>query len=52
MVKYTQTNCLGVFDHFVELALKGLIKIYSGENNFQDGSDIIIFKKRDFARLE
>ena len=26
MVKYGQTNCLGVFDHFVGLVLKGLIK--------------------------
>ena len=26
MVKHAQTNCLGVFDHFVGLVLKGLIK--------------------------
>ena len=37
MVKYTQTtrrqlptNLLSVFDHFVELALKGLIEIWRG----------------------
>ena len=24
MAKRTQTNCLSVFDHFMELALKGL----------------------------
>ena len=25
MVKQTQTNCLSVFDHFLGLALKGLM---------------------------
>ena len=36
MIKHTQTirrqkatNCLSVFDHFVKLALKGLITFYS-----------------------
>ena len=31
MVKYAQTNCLSVFDHFVVLALKGF-KDCSQEN--------------------
>ena len=43
MVKHTQTirqllptNCLSVFDHFVQLALKGLKYLWSFVNNMQE----------------
>ena len=43
------TNCLSVFDHFVILALKGLILAYSTATYLEPTNDIINFlRKKDF----
>ena len=49
MIKYTQTirrlfpvNCLSVFDHFVALALKGLLSKVN-PSNFTDFDDATFF---------
>ena len=54
MVKHTQTivgslpkNCVSVFDHFVELALKVLIAIYVGTNNLSNKGDCKEVARKD-----
>ena len=58
MVKHTQaicrqqsTNCLSVFDHFVELALKGLKLFGSIKQIFSSVFEFLSSKTRLFIRL-
>ena len=59
MVKHTQTihrqkptNCLSVFNHFVELTLKGLTEIYAEtQSNIYDGAESVnYFRKQPHLR--
>ena len=55
MVKHTQTlptNCLDVFDHFMNLGLKGLRKLVVQIENAGMQKSILnkIMKAKDFAR--
>ena len=45
-----QTNCLSVFDHFVELALKGLIVVYKTMNCYENCYKIFNSFRNDVLR--
>ena len=52
MVKHTQTNRqqipekLSMFDHFVELALKGLVEVHCGNNDHFNTEHGMVKSKR------